>query len=602
MQEPNMNGFFFEPRRDGAKLRPDPGDSAPGLISLPAALLQRYGARVLNPEHAVEIPGREPPRPTVYRARTLLVPGDVITNQPDVIKAVNLVLARVGIELIAPPVHDDPELRRVNADIADALLQLPRRAVLKPAPPTAGEPVRPQVVDAWVALQTLRAAASPKPSKLARAAKGKLYAQTVERFELEHIMISSSLAGSPVRHGGGGLTGDPGDGNGVTGPSSTDSYVFRGGDTRVPVALCLDAPKRMDLKECTDRYGRRPVVAVLDTGIRQHAWLDVGAWTGNEYPTDHSNGFVETDPGIQHAIYEEGKLAALRDRHQLIEHAWDRPITEDPLVGELGTDTGHCTFISGIVRQIAPDARVLALRVMHGDGLVYEGDLLCGLRHLARRIALAQKDKRSMARMVDVVSLSLGYFSESEPAAFTSGLRQVLGVLLGLGVAVVAAAGNYSTSRRFLPAGFAETPASSGQVPLISVGALNPNGSKAIFSDGGSWITAWARGAVMISTFPVDIQGSQNPELSTRPHPGHDKQPAGVPVASERESLDPDDYQGGFAAWSGTSFSAPLLAAHIARSLLEDKRAARGIWLNDPGADAAKRRTLAALKSLGWPG
>ena len=35
-----------------------------------------------------------------------------------------------------------------------------------------------------------------------------------------------------------------------------------------------------------------------------------------------------------------------------------------------------------------------------------------------------------------------------------------------------------------------------------------------------------------------------------------------------RESLDLDDYRVGFATWSGTSFSAPLLAAQIAEALL----------------------------------
>ena len=38
--------------------------------------------------------------------------------------------------------------------------------------------------------------------------------------------------------------------------------------------------------------------------------------------------------------------------------------------------------------------------------------------------------------------------------------------------------------------------------------------------------------------------------------------PPGMPLPGEREALDPDDYSGGFAVWSGTSFSAPLLAAH----------------------------------------
>jgi subtilisin family serine protease len=602
MQEPRVD-FYFEPRRNSKNARRDGADTVAGLTGLPAAVLQRHGALVLDPDDAAAIPGQEPPRPTVYRARTLLIPGDVI-HRPEVIGPIKAtVLAETGIELVTPSAEQDRELTEVNPDVARELAELPYVVVLRLARPASGKPAQPQVIDAWVVLQTLRAAVaaqsqrSPKPDRA--ATEHKLDQTAVNQIALEHLLISSAINGSPAKHGGGAVPGGAVDSSG-TGPSSTDSYVFNGGDTRLPVAVCLDAPKRLKAKECKDIYGRRPTVAVLDTGVRAHWWLDVKP-KGGGYELDPADGFVEIDKKIQGAIYANGQFAAGNgDRpRQMIASAWDKPVTADPLVGELDSDTGHSTFISGIVRQVAPDARVLAVRVMHPDGLVYEGDLLTGLRHLAKRVALAEAG--DMTKMVDVLSLSLGYFSETEPKKFTSGLRKVLDVLARLGVVVAAAAGNYATSRRFYPAAFAELTPPAGAPPLVSVGALNPNGSKAMFSDGGRWITAWASGAIMISTFPTDIQGSRTPELKTRAHPDN-QPPKGVSLPRDRESLDFDNYHGGFAAWSGTSFSAPLVAAHVARALLRAKQDDPELWLPDPGHDAARRRALAALTSLKWPG
>jgi subtilisin family serine protease len=160
----------------------------------------------------------------------------------------------------------------------------------------------------------------------------------------------------------------------------------------------------------------------------------------------------------------------------------------------------------------------------------------------------------------------------------------------------VAAAGNYATSRKFFPAAFTQSPPPPGQVPMISVGALNPNGSKALFSDGGRWVTAWAPGAAVVSTFPVDLNGSRSPELRMPAHPANEM-PPGVSLPPEREALDPDDYRGGFAIWSGTSFSAPLVAARITKALL-DQASDPALGLGLPGAQAATARAQAALADL----
>jgi Subtilase family len=596
--------------------------SAAGLAIVPPDLLARHGGRVLIPAQAAQVPRWPVPQSTVYRARTLLVPGDLLAD-PAFLAAANAVLARVGMRLV-PVVPDRGEGGPAGGDRAAAagvelservvtvLRRLPRLAVLVPAIPDGTTPPLPVVIDAWVALQTLRAASGrvvirpTGPDQAAadqaafdqaafdraeagqagagQAAAGQADAvldeAAVRRISLEHLLVGSAINGTPIWH----TNGTPGgsDESGGSEADSTGSYLFTSGDSRSPVTVCLAAPAR------TDGCDRRPVVAVLDTGVRAHTWLDVQADPPG-YATDNAIGFVAVDQALQDAINAAaaGAVSAGDQPRHLIRHPWDAPVTGDPLIGELDTDTGHGTFIAGLVRQVAPDAQVLSVRVTHSDGVVYESDLTCALSLLAERIAIAEAG--GPAGMVDVVSLSLGYFSENAAdVAYSSGLWQIIDLLLELGVPVIAAAGNYATRRRFYPAAFTLEPVPAGQLPVISVGARNPNDTTALFSDAGRWVTTSAPGAALVSTFPMDINGSASPQIM---------------LPDGREGLDPDDYSAGFAIWSGTSFAAPLLAADFASALLAVAAdPLLGPGLTEAGAQAARDRAIAALQLLGWQG
>jgi subtilisin family serine protease len=588
--------WYFQPRSDGGgAARDDDDDPPPGLLGLPAALLERHGARVLHPGHAAVVDGYPRPRPTVYRARTLLVPDD-LHQDSGFITDVNQILELAGMRLVPTAGGVDADLAAGDGDqqVFEDLGRLPRPAVLVPL---AGYR-RPVDIDAWTALQALRAATvqEQRVADDASTAAEQLIIDKakVDRIELEHLMIGSPITGSPVGEGGGGIAGGPGNGSDASGPSTTSSYLFSGGDPRTPVAVLVKPPSRRRDTTCASRYGRRPVIAVLDTGVRAHEWLDVGVNLAGGY-TMSPTGFVTWDEEIQDRIREEGERArADGDKpRRVIQNAWDVPIADDPLIGELNEALGHGTFIAGIVRQVAPEARVLAVRVMRSDDILYEGDIICALRHLAKRIARARQD--DVVAQVDVVSLSFGYFSESaHDKVVTSGLWQAIKVLLSLGVVVVAAAGNYATSRKFYPAAFALEPVPAGQVPVISVGALNPNGTKAVFSNDGHWVTAWAVGACVVSTYPIDADASRTPELRIPVN----RMPSGQ-WPPGREALDPNDYSAGFALWSGTSFSAPYGAALIAKSLLKGaKPVGSRLKLDSPVTEEKRRRALAACNNL----
>ena len=116
-----------------------------------------------------------------------------------------------------------------------------------------------------------------------------------------------------------------------------------------------------------------------------------------------------------------------------------------------------------------------------------------------------------------------------------------------------------------------------------------------MFSNDGHWVTAWAVGACVVSTYPIDVDASRTPEL---------RMPVNRIPAEQwppgREALDPNDYSAGFALWSGTSFSAPYGAALIARLAAGDgaRPAGSGLRLDGPGTEEKRRRAVAARDDL----
>jgi subtilisin family serine protease len=236
----------------------------------------------------------------------------------------------------------------------------------------------------------------------------------------------------------------------------------------------------------------------------------------------------------------------------------------DPLEGTLDSDAGHGTFIAGLIRQTCPDADILAVRIMYSDGVVEEGDLLAAVNRLLFRQELAILDGRPELA-IDVVSLSLGYYHElPSDQAYDQLLLAPLDELGARGVSIVAAAGNDATPRHMYPAGFAPNPdgpvtaAKPGVIPVISVGALNPDGETvALFSNAGDWVVCHRPGAAVVSAMPTTFNAALQPTAAVT-----------VPGDGLRTAIDPDNYRGGYATWSGTSFAAPILAGQIAAHIL----------------------------------
>jgi subtilisin family serine protease len=311
------------------------------------------------------------------------------------------------------------------------------------------------------------------------------------------------------------------------------------------------------------------VVAVLDTGIGAHRWF------GPDFVTDDVTVLgrrIGIDP-----------VSTMAELHGISEQ----------MVGELDVDAGHGTFIAGLIRQACPEARMLDIQTYGNDGRVAESNLLRCLQLLALRQVLARNGSIA-EEPVDIVTLSLGYYHEQpEDTAFDALLAGPLRLLGRHGAAVVVSAGNDATSRPLYPAAFAPhhggpVPEVDDEVRITTVGALNPDGSIALFSNDGPWVRYLRPGASLVSTFPETYDASANPanEVLTR-------------SGEVRAALDPDDFSSGFGVWSGTSFAAPVFAGELAAALA--RAYAAGDDALDNGVAVKRMRRLLEERETGRP-
>jgi subtilisin family serine protease len=244
---------------------------------------------------------------------------------------------------------------------------------------------------------------------------------------------------------------------------------YNGGPFDMPTP-CGPLPK----PAAVDTSARRVFAGVIDTGIVSHPWFADSDW------------FAQVTPDQLDPIPAEVDYA-------------------------LETQSGHGTFVAGVLLRQAPTAFLMVERALGDDGVGDELELLRALARLHSRLS-------SSGESLDVLNLSLGgYTLDDEPSPLVA---ESLG-RFGKQTVIVVAAGNSGSNRPFWPAALKS---------CVAVGALEPDGTRrAEFSNHGWWVDACAVGAKVSGPFLND---------------GHEFF--------------------GYAQWSGTSFAAPRVAGAIA--------------------------------------
>lgn len=244
--------------------------------------------------------------------------------------------------------------------------------------------------------------------------------------------------------------------------------TYTGNPKSVPVDRALP-PFILLQKPVSDLIPQRAsATQVVNAGLAPSAYLSQPAYTQAALGATHT---LATGKGVKVAVLDTGVNPLHPVLYGRCTQGYNALNVDLPALdlpdGLFNTVTGHGTMISGLIARIAPDAEIVPVRVMNGDGV---GTGLAAIKGVVFAVGEGAQ----------VLNLSFGTRSRLRS------LEETVQWAVASGAVVVASAGNDGLAVRFYPA------AQSG---VVAVASVEPNNVKSNFSNYGTWIAVCAPGS-----------------------------------------------------------------------------------------------------------
>ena len=340
-------------------------------------------------------------------------------------------------------------------------------------------------------------------------------------------------------------------------------------DRPVPGVTTFDFGEGVDVTGlCDEMDAIRPGIAMPDHAVHVAPTGCCPAtepWPTTSGPIPERTAVVDAGKDVRVVVVDSGRRPDLEAHFDWLDH--DITGTEEDAISA-GHYVGHGTFVCGVLRTQAPQAKIDVNALNFLAGAVVESDLAVELWN-----AIHEDKPAHLISMSAGTTTRKGY----QPIA----LAVVCEQLAEAGILLVAAAGNDSSTEHFYPAYFSQDDADLGQAAnlnVVSVGALDSVRRLAWFSN-YDWPTVYARGSEIVNAYPEGSYTYREPPLVGAPD---------------------QDFSDRLAIWDGTSFATPLVSGLIAARMTTHGESVTAAW-GALFAKASGQRGLGSGPSL-FPG